>query len=160
MGRNSSFLQTAPLRASPGAPTHRAGRAGPWDDPCKLSGRDEAAVADAGHRQAGSARPMMLAAVSMDHRTRHWECSRWIQTMPIAGQSSGMTISLVYEPQAPVLDDMLTMSVWRGSWSDRAHMPREHRLSAILVLQRTSRPEQIIDAHEAHMHDTTVHHAT
>ena len=63
-----------------------------------------------GRPAQASARPMMLAAVSMDHRTRHWECSRWIQTMPIAERSSGMTISLLYEPQAPVLDVLLIMS--------------------------------------------------
>ena len=84
MKRNSSFLQTAHLRASPGAPTHMVGGIGPGDDPLQLTGRAEVPGADAGRRQAGSARPMMLAAVSMDQGTRHWERSRWIQTMPIA----------------------------------------------------------------------------
>ena len=86
------------------------GGMGPRDDPLQLTGQTNVLGADGGRRKAGSARPMVLAAVSMDHGTRHWECSRWIQTMPIAGQSSGMTISLLYEPQAPVLDEELTMS--------------------------------------------------
>ena len=60
------------------------GGIGPGDDPLQLTGRAEVPGADAGRRQAGSAIPMMLAAVSMDPGTRHGECSRWIQTMPIA----------------------------------------------------------------------------
>ena len=60
------------------------GGIGPGDDPLQLTGRADVLGADAGRRQAGSARPMVLAAVSMDHRTRRWERSRWIQTMPIA----------------------------------------------------------------------------
>ena len=86
------------------------GGIGPGDDPLQLTGRAEVPGADAGRRQAGSAIPMMLAAVSMDHGTRYWECSRWIQTMPIACRSSGMMISLLYEPPAPVLDDVLIMA--------------------------------------------------
>ena len=57
---------------------------GPGDDPLQLTGRADVPGADAGRRQAGSARPMMLAAVSMDHGTRYWERFWWIQTMPIA----------------------------------------------------------------------------
>ena len=37
MKRNSSFLQTAHLRASPGAPTHMVGGIGPGDDPLQLT---------------------------------------------------------------------------------------------------------------------------
>ena len=95
MKRNSSFLQTAHLWASPGAPTHMVGGIGPGDDPLQLTGRADVPGADAGRRQAGSARPMVLADVSMAHSMRHWECSRWIQTMPIGEQSSHMTISLL-----------------------------------------------------------------
>ena len=48
------------------------GGIGPGDDPLQLTGRADVLGADAGRRQAGSARPMVLAAVSMDHRTRRW----------------------------------------------------------------------------------------
>ena len=83
---------------------------GPGDDPLQLTGRADVPGADPGRRQAGSARPMMLAAVSMDHRTRHWERPGLNQTMPIAWRSSDMTISLLFEPQAPILDDVLIMA--------------------------------------------------
>ena len=110
MRRNSSFLQTAHLRAFPGAPTHMAGGIGPGDDPLQLTGRADVPGADAGRRQAGSARPMVLAAVSMDHRSRHRERPGSNQTMPIAWRLSGMTISLLLEPQAPVLEEILIMA--------------------------------------------------
>ena len=83
---------------------------GPGDAPLQLTGRADVPGADAGRRQAGSARPMVLTAVSMDHRTRHWERPGLNQTMPIAWRSSGMTISLLFEPQAPILDDVLIMA--------------------------------------------------
>ena len=56
----------------------------PGYDPIQLTSRADVPGADAGRRQAGSARPMVLAAVSMDHGTRHWERYRWIQIIPIA----------------------------------------------------------------------------
>ena len=49
----------------------------------------------------------VLAAVSMDHRSRHRERPGSNQTMPIAWWSAGVTISLLLEPQAPVLDNVL-----------------------------------------------------
>ena len=110
MKRNSSFLQTAHLRASPGAPTHMVGGIGPGDDPLQLPGRADVPGADAGRRQAGSARLLVLAAVSMDHRSRHRERPGSNQTMPIAWRLSGMTISLLLEPQAPVLEEILIMA--------------------------------------------------
>lgn len=86
------------------------GGMGPRDDPLQLTGQTNVLGADGGRRKAGSARPMVLAAVSMDHGTRHRERHGSNQTMPIACRSSSMMISLLSERQAPVLDDMLTMA--------------------------------------------------
>ena len=75
--------------------------------------------ADAGRRQAGSARLMVLAAVSM---AGAWITGRDTGSNLGAGvesdhahlhgvrPASGMTFSLLLEPQAPVLDDILIMS--------------------------------------------------
>ena len=57
------------------------GGIGPGDDPLQLTGRADVPGADAGRRQAGSARPMVLTAVSMDHRTRHWKRPRLNESM-------------------------------------------------------------------------------
>ena len=84
---------------------------GPRDEPLQLTGQTNVLGADDGRRKAGSARPIMvLAAVSMDHGTRHRERRGSNQTMPIGWRSSSMIIVLLSEPQAPVLDDMLTMA--------------------------------------------------
>jgi len=84
LDRKRSLLQTAHLRASPGAPTHMVGGMGPRDDRLQLTGPTNVLGADGGRRKAGSARPMVLAAVSMDHGTRHRERHGSNQTMPIA----------------------------------------------------------------------------